>query len=174
MATTHTARRDAPAADSETARRPTIDTPSPRTPCADRPEGGEALAIRRVGYLVTMAVNALLLLAVDNVQDWDLSFLTGELDQVIPMISVSLLVGIAVNAAFLWYDVAWFKSIGQIVSLGVSLAATVRVYQVFPFDFSGHGFDWDLLVRIGLVVAIVGTAAGILVELVKLIAAAIR
>jgi hypothetical protein len=124
---------------------------------------------RRVGYLVAIAVDAALLFIVDKLSAWDLAFLTNDLDRVTPIISLSLLVGAAVNAAFLIYDPQWFKSLGQISSLGVSLAATMRIYDVFPFDFNQYTFEWAILVRIGLVVAIMGTLVGLLVEVVKLL-----
>ena len=38
----------------------------------------------------------------------------------------------------------------------ICLAATVRMWQVFPFDFGSSSFDWALLVRILLVLGIVG------------------
>jgi hypothetical protein len=40
---------------------------------------------------------------------------------------------------------------------------------VFPFDFSGWSFDWSSLVRVVLAMAIVGSAIGLLVQLVALL-----
>ena len=35
--------------------------------------------------------------------------------------------------------------------------AAVRVWRVFPFDFSNDAFDWALLVRWAVLVVIVGS-----------------
>jgi hypothetical protein len=45
----------------------------------------------------------------------------------------------------------------------------VTMWQVFPFDFSAYAFDWETLVRFVLVVGIVGTGIGTVVELVKMV-----
>jgi hypothetical protein len=39
---------------------------------------------------------------------------------------------------------------------------------VFPFDFSGSTFNWEVVFRILLVMAMVGAGLGVLVEAVKL------
>ena len=48
-------------------------------------------AAKRVGYLVAVIVNALMLFVVNNLYDWDLfAFLTKDFDRVVPIISISL------------------------------------------------------------------------------------
>lgn len=124
---------------------------------------------RRVGYVVAIAVNAVLVYIVNNLADWGwFGFLTDDLDRVTGVITLSLAVSLAVNVIYLFHDPPWLRSVGQIVSTAVGLVAVVRVWQVFPFDFSSYSFDWAVVVRFVLVVAIVGSAIGILVELVKL------
>jgi len=44
-----------------------------------------------------------------------------------------------------------------------------RVWRVFPFDFGGWSFDWSFLVRLVVVLATVGGAVGLLVQLVTLL-----
>ena len=51
----------------------------------------------------------------------------------------------------------------------VGLAAMVRLWQVFPFDLGGAGFDWDLVVRCALVLGMVGAVLGALVAVVHLV-----
>ena len=43
----------------------------------------------------------------------------------------------------------------------------IRIWQVFPFDVGGT-FDWAMMTRVLLVVARVGSAIGLLVQLVQL------
>jgi hypothetical protein len=88
------------------------------------------------------------------------------------LINVSLVVTILLNLAWLAFDPAWYRSAGQIVSNIVSLVVTVRIYQVFPFDFSGYDFNWGALTRVVLILAVVGAAIGTLVEARKLATAA--
>ena len=45
---------------------------------------------------------------------------------------------------------------------------SVRLLQVFPFDFSG-GFDWSLIVRILLVIGVVGSFFGAGAAVVRLL-----
>jgi hypothetical protein len=42
------------------------------------------------------------------------------------------------------------------------------MFQVFPFDFSGYQFDWEIVTRVVLILAIIGTAIAVVVETVKL------
>jgi hypothetical protein len=45
---------------------------------------------------------------------------------------------------------------------------------VFPFDFSGYEFNWEITARIVLILAMVGSLAGLLAEVVKLVSRAIE
>lgn len=121
------------------------------------------------GYIVAIIVNAILLIVVNNLLAWDLlPFLTGEFGQVLWLIDISLLATIVVNIVYLGYDPGWFKSVCQIGLGGISMAVAIRMYQVFPFDFTGSQFDWTWIARFVLVLAVVGTGIGIFAELVKL------
>ncbi len=126
-------------------------------------------AARRFGYVVAAAVNGALLYVVNNLLAWDvLPFLTDDFDRVVPIVSFSLGAAIVVNLAYVIYDSGWFKSLSQIGLAGISMAATVRMYQVFPFDYSAYEFDWATLTRVVLILAMVGIAISIVVEVVKL------
>jgi uncharacterized membrane protein YagU involved in acid resistance len=124
---------------------------------------------RGAGYLVAIAVNLVLLYVANNLLDWGLvPFLTDEFGQVLWLINISLLATILVNLVYLVYDPAWFKSVCQIGLGAISLAVSIRMYQVFPFDFSAYQFNWTMTARIVMIAAIVGVALGIVVEIVKL------
>lgn len=136
---------------------------------------GPSAAARRFGYLIAIAVNAALLYAVNNVLSWDVApFLTDDLELAIPLINLSLIVTMVVNLTYVFFDSRWFKSITQIGLAGVSLAATVRLYRVFPFDFSAYDFGWDTLARAVLIIAMVGIVISIVAEAVKLLGAGLR
>jgi hypothetical protein len=126
---------------------------------------------RRFGYAVAVLVNVALLFVVNNLLAWDiLAFLTNDFERVIPIINVSVGASILVNLIYLSYDAGWFKSLTQIGLLGISMAATVRFYRVFPFDFSAYEFDWATVAKWLLILAIVGVAIGMIVEIGRLVA----
>ena len=142
-------------------------------PAPTRP--GPSPGTRRFGYLVAVLVNVALLVVVNNLLAWDiLPFLTSGFDRVVPIINVSLGATILVNLIYLPYDPRWFKSLTQIGLLGISMAATVRMYQVFPFDFSAYEFEWETVAKWLLILAMVGVAIGIVVEFGKSVTQAAR
>jgi hypothetical protein len=127
-------------------------------------------AARRFGYLVAIAVNAVMLWVVHQLLVWGWpGFLTAEFEQVLPLVSASLIAGMVVNAGFLLCDRGRCKPLGDLVNTAFGLAVSVRMWTVFPFDFTGYGTDWSWAFRVALVVGIAGTAIGVLVNLVKLV-----
>lgn len=50
----------------------------------------------------------------------------------------------------------------------------LRLYEVFPFDFSGYAPVWETAALALLILAIVGTVVGIVVEAVWLMRALLR
>jgi hypothetical protein len=137
-----------------------------------RSESASAPA-RKVAYLVGVVVNVILLVLVNVRPGWrELSFLTERMTDVLPLVNLSLLASAAVNAVYLWFDPAWFKSIGQISVSAIGLAAALRTLRVFPFDFSAYAFSWTTVTRVLLVVAVFGSAVAIVAELARLVARA--
>ncbi len=127
-------------------------------------------AARRTGYAITIVINAIGLYVVNNILAWDqLPFLTDDFTRVLPLLQFSLVATIAVNVVYLWYDEAVFRSVMQLGLSGISLAVLLRLYDVFPFDFSGYAPVWDTAARALLVLAIVGTVVGVVAETVRLV-----
>ncbi|HXV71348.1 MAG TPA: hypothetical protein VEB69_08105 [Acidimicrobiia bacterium] len=123
----------------------------------------------RFGYSIALAINAAGLVIVQNILDWGwLPFLTDEFADVVPWISFSLVVSIVLNVIYLFNDTVPVKSTGQILSNLISIFVTYRVLTVFPFDFSESSFDWALVTRILLILAMVGAGIGALTEVIKL------
>lgn len=130
---------------------------------------------RRTGYVLTIVVNAIVLYIVNNILGWDLlPFLTGDFASVLPLLQLSLLATIAVNVVYLSYDEPTFRSVMQLGLSGISLAVLLRLYDVFPFDFSGYDPVWGTVARVALILAIGGTGVGIVVELGRLVGALAR
>jgi hypothetical protein len=129
-----------------------------------------AAAARRAGFVIAAVVNAALLCLVNVWPGWQAaSFLTEDTRQVLGLVNLSLAAGLVANLVYLVRDTLWLKLLGDPVTTAIGLAAAVRVWQVFPFDFSGWSFDWSSLVRVVLAMAIVGSAIGLLVQLVALL-----
>ncbi|WP_353828017.1 hypothetical protein [Agromyces sp. SYSU T0242] len=132
-------------------------------------------AARRLGYAVAVLVGLLLLVLVNVWPGWRVvPFLTDAAAEVLPWINASLAIGVVVNAIDLILDRRWVKALGDAVTTGVGLAATIRIWQVFPFDFGDTTFPWVVVVRSLLVLAIVGSAIGILVAVVAFVGTLVR
>ena len=136
------------------------------SPTSDR----RSPAVRRLGYVVAIVVNGVMWYLVHQLPDWEWArFLTPDFDELLPWIDRSLGATIVANTLFLAYDPRWFRSAGNVITTAISLAVAIRTLQVFPFDFSGYDLDWSWLVRMIVIVAIVGTAIGLVAEVVRLI-----
>jgi hypothetical protein len=120
--------------------------------------------------MIGALVNACLLYAVHVWPGWEaVPFLTEDMTEVLGLVSATIVVGIAANLVYAISDPVWVRSLGDLVTTSVGLAAAIQLWQVFPFDFSAYSFDWALVTRTVLVVAIVGSAIGILVAAGKLV-----
>jgi hypothetical protein len=127
---------------------------------------------RRTGYTIATVLNVVLLYLINGRPGWSVvPFLTDEMTQVLALLNVSLVVGAVVNLVYLIDDPPWLTAAGGIVTTGIGIAVLVRMWQVFPFDFDG---GWSVAARVLLVLAILGSIAGIVVQTVTLIAALIR
>jgi len=126
-----------------------------------------ATRTNRLGSLLAVLVNGAGLVVLHLWPGWEeFSFLTGETRDVLGIVDAALVVGIVVNLVLLLRSPAWPTAAGTLVTTAVSLVATVRVLQVFPFDLSD---GWETVVRVSLVVAIVGSVIGILALLASLV-----
>lgn len=131
------------------------------------------VAARRAGYVVAGVLNAGLIYLINVQPGWQVvPLFTEETHQVLGLVNLSLLAGVVINAVYLIYDAPWWKSLGDLATTGIGLAALVRIWQVFPFDFRDASFNWALLVRVVLVVALVGAAIGVVAQVISLVRAA--
>jgi len=126
-------------------------------------------AVQKVGFVIAIAINLAMVVIVHNILDWGwLPFLTSDFADVLPWITFSLIATIVANAIYFLGLRPAAKSIWQIGLNLISLAVTYRIWQVFPFDFSGSDFDWTLVARAVLVLAMVSSAVGAIAEVSKL------
>lgn len=126
-------------------------------------------AARIVGYLIAAAINAVVLYLANVRPGWQaVPFLTDDTRRVLLLFNVSLVAAIVVNLGYVLHDAPRVKALGDLVTNGISLAVMIRLWVVFPFAFDAHG--WAVAARILLVIAMVGTAIAMLVQ----VATAIR
>ena len=125
---------------------------------------------RRFGYVIGALINAALLVAVNGWPGWEaVPFLTAGFEQVLGLVNLSLAIGIVTNLANAAFDTHGVKALGDLATNVIGFAVSIRMLQVFPFDFSGGGIDWTLIVRILLVLGVVGSLFGAGAAVVRLL-----
>src|SRR5699024_8496910 len=93
-----------------------------------------AQSARRVGYVISIAINVAMLIIVQNLLGWGwLPFLTADFAEVVPWISLSLIASIVVNVVYQLDDSQIVKSAGQIGVNLISIWVTYTILTVFPF-----------------------------------------
>ncbi len=145
--------------------------PSPVEPGAhDRAATRRApVGARRFGYLVAIVLNIALLVVVFVWPAWwALPFLTAETTQVLPLIAAQAWIGIAINVIWIVVDPPWLRALGDVVTSAVGLAVAWAVLQVFPFDFGASDVPWETLVLVVVWIAVIGSAIGVIANVVKL------
>lgn len=122
---------------------------------------------RRLGYAIAVLANAVLLYCVLNVLEWDvLPFLTGAWAEVVPWSAGALVVSILANLIYQFDDSPPVRATGDVATNLIGLLAAYRLFEEFPFDFSAYAFDWAIVARVLLVLAMVGAAVAIVVAVV--------
>jgi hypothetical protein len=100
---------------------------------------------------------------------WDaVPFLSDEVPLVLGLVNLSLVATIVANVVYVAADPPWLTAAGELVLSVISLAVAWRVAAVFPFDFTGLGYDLTTLARAAVVVALVASAIAVVVNLVNL------
>jgi hypothetical protein len=147
-----------------------IDSAPQPSPAVTPTEPESPPAGRRAGYVAAIVVNLVLLWIVHHLLDWDWPrFLTDEFDDVLPVLTASIIATIVANAVFVVFDPPWFRHLANVVTSAIALACAVVVSRVFPFDFSDYATDWTWLARLVVVVGVVGTAVAVVVNTVSLV-----
>jgi hypothetical protein len=125
---------------------------------------------RHLGYSIAVVINVVMLIVVQNVLDRDwLPFLTDEFANVVPWISLMLVASIVANLIYQFNESGLVQATGQIGTNLISIFVTYQLFRVFPFDFSAYDFNWRLVVRVMLILAMVGAGIGMLAEAHKLV-----
>ncbi len=125
---------------------------------------------RRISYGVGAVVNIAIAWAINLWPGWEaVPFLTDETSQLLPLINLSLILGVVANVAYLFFDPPWFKALGNVVTVGISLAVLVQAVRIFPFDFGEYASTWDLITEGFLIFLIITTGLALIVQFVQLV-----
>ena len=120
----------------------------------------------RGGNVGSALVNAAMLWGINIWPGWQvLPFLTSDMTRVLGTINASLTAGIVVNLVFVVIRNRGIMALGNLVVLGIGLAAVLRLWEVFPFDFGDSWSGWPVVVRVLLGLGIAGSIIGALVEI---------
>jgi hypothetical protein len=132
-------------------------------------------AARRFGYVVAIGCNAVAIYIAHHLLDWGWPrFLTDQFDDVLPLITASFIYGMATNAMFVLYDQQWFKSLVNVGGSIIAFVITLRLYQVYPFDFSGYAVNWSWAISTLLIIGMVVTAIAAVAESVRVVTSLTR
>ena len=127
-------------------------------------------ATRRAGYVVGAPVNAVLLWLMHVWPGWEaVPFLTAT-STPCSAGRLSLVVTLALNLVYLIRDPRWLTAAGAVVTTAIGLVAAIRMLRVFPFDL-GDSDVWPVVFRVLLWVAVVGSAIGLIANLVAFVRA---
>ena len=134
-----------------------------------RDRGRQSTGTRRFGYSVAITVNLVLLYLINRSPGWQaVPFLTSGMAEVVPLVNASLIAGSVANLVYAVVDPRWLRALGETVTTSIGVAAMVRMWNVWPFDFDTTSVDWDLVSRVVLGFAIVGAVIGVIVAVVTL------
>ena len=95
-------------------------------------------------------------------------FVTDNAAGVIALVNLSVVASAVANVVYTANDTRRLKAVGEATTAAISLAAVIAVWRVFPFAFDSDPFNWALLTRFVLILAIAGTAISIVVAVFAL------
>jgi hypothetical protein len=129
---------------------------------------------RRVGYVLGLAINLLLLWLVTVDPGWRfVPFLTEDFVAVLGLVIVSLLVGAAINLVYLAADPRWLKHLGEAVTAAIAFVILARMWSVFPIDLGERWGGWESALRVLIGLACIGTGIGVVANLAQLLRGAV-
>ena len=122
---------------------------------------------RKIGYLFTIVINAVLIYVFNNLLNWGVPFLTDDFTRVLWAFDISFGVTIFLNFTYLIHDGIRYRHLGQMVMAVIAIFVLWLLLIIFPFTFAGE--PWAFWVKLACILGMAGSAIGFIVELVKLI-----
>jgi hypothetical protein len=123
---------------------------------------------RRGGYAASIVVNLLMLVLINTWPGWQaVPFLTASTVLVVGAVNASIVARAVADLVNLIFDLPRLRALGDIVSICFGLVALVRIWQVFPLDVIGTG--WETVARVVLVLGFFGSIIGIIEAFVRFV-----
>ena len=130
---------------------------------------------RMTDYIFAVIFNIAFLVVVNKVPDWNIVFITDSYPDVLWALNTSIAVSLAGNLILIFFHPRFLHHLLTAVFSVFGILATSVLLSVFPFEFAELVGEWlNILVRIVLIVGIVGSAIGVVVNIVKAIGAVFR
>jgi hypothetical protein len=110
---------------------------------------------RQFGYIVSIAVNILLIYAANNLLNWNVPFLTKDFTQCLWAVNLSLGVTIFINFIFIFFDRRWFRNLMQAFGNIFGFISAFVFWRVFPLNLSdalARIVNFALIIALGLIV----------------------
>ncbi len=143
--------------------------PEPRSHAAKAPN-------TRSNYIVSIVFNGIFLYVVNKVPDWNIVFITGRFSEVLWALNLSIVFQLVGNGVLYVYHPLAMHHLVQTLLSGVSALAAYTIWKVYPFALVRlvPSISWlDTFFRWVLLVGVVGTAIGGVVNLVKFLRLAV-
>jgi hypothetical protein len=130
---------------------------------------------RMTDYIFAVIFNIAFLVVVNKVPDWNIVFITDSFPDVLWALNTSIAVSLAGNLILIFFHPRFLHHLLTAVFSVFGILATSVLLSVFPFEFAELVGEWlNILVRIVLIVGIVGSAIGVVVNIVKAVGAVFR
>jgi hypothetical protein len=127
------------------------------------------------GYIASAVFTGIFLWVLNQLPLWRPFFLLDSYSEVLWAINMSLIVQIVLNLVLIFFHPLFFHHLAQTVFSLVSFISLLWIVRVFPVDFSARLGDWfNLLFRIVLIVALVGTLIGGITHFVRFLQSLFR
>jgi hypothetical protein len=126
-------------------------------------------------YIFAVIFNIAFLVVVNKLPDWNIVFITDSFPEVLWALNTSIAVSLAGNLILIFFHPRFLHHLLTAVFSVFGILATSVLLSVFPFEFAELVGEWlNILVRIVLIVGIVGSAIGVVVNIVKAVGAVFR
>jgi hypothetical protein len=130
---------------------------------------------RQVDYVVAVALDALLLFVLNVWPTWaSLPFVTVDAIQAVTILNIATVVNIDLNGLCLAVDFGWLKPLTEFINAVFSLMFAMEVRRSFPFNLPAGSVDWELIARLAILVTIIGSVIGIIVQFVLVVVRVIQ
>jgi hypothetical protein len=144
------------------------------TPATQQRRPRPPRSARRVGHVSAAVVNLVLLWLLNVAPGWEwLPFLTPDFAGLVGLINTSLVVGVAIDLAYVIDDPPWAKSLGDAVTAAFACAILVRTWAIFPFDL-GSWSGWEPALRVLVGLLAIATAIGVVASLAQFVRALVE